>query len=115
MQFQDVNEIYYPPEFEVKVFSTVRLFIKLDKNLTRYDERNLPDFIINWTYHNKSKKVKPFSLIEFIPMQQGFEAGIKLVRIDNEKDVLKLFCKDILDIFNCEKTLILEWNIKLLG
>ncbi|MDQ0874270.1 hypothetical protein QFZ77_002929 [Paenibacillus sp. V4I3] len=28
MQFQDVNEIYYPQEFEVKVFSRP---VKLDK------------------------------------------------------------------------------------
>lgn len=114
MQFQDVNEIYYPPEFEVKVSSTVKLFIKLDKNLTRYDERNLPDFITTWTYHNNSKRIKPFSLIEYIPKQQGFEAVIKIIKIDNEKDVFKLFCKDILDIFNCVKTLVLEWNINLL-
>lgn len=114
MEVQDINEIYYPPDFEVKVFSSVKLIIKLDKSLTRYDERNLPDFISNWTYHKKGKKVKPFSLFEFISVQQGFEADIKLMRIDNEIDELKLFCQDILDIFNCGKTHILEWQIKLL-
>lgn len=112
MQFDDINKLYSSPDFEINISSKIKLIVKLDKDLIGYDKRNLPDFISTWTYYKNGKRVKPFRLTEFNSMEHGFEAEFILIKKDAENDELKLFCKDILDIFNCANTHVLEWKMK---
>ncbi|WP_156410945.1 hypothetical protein [Paenibacillus sp. Soil787] len=112
MQFDEIDKLYFPPNFEVKLSTTIKVMVKINNKLDGYHIRNLPNLISNWTYPKGGKNFKPFSLIEFNPAENGFVAEIRLIKKDNEIDELKLFCQDILDIFNCEKISVLEWEME---
>ncbi|MEW9700823.1 hypothetical protein [Paenibacillus sp. SI8] len=112
MLFNNINEVYHTPNFELEKSSEIKLSVELDQDLTGYDKRNFPKFVNKWSYPNKGKYIKPFSLIRFNVLEKGFEAEIRMIKKDAEIDELKLFCKDMLDIFHSEKIIVIDWRME---
>lgn len=106
----DIEVLYEAPDSVIKRGTVIKLFIEIDRELERYYRNNMSSIIDNWLYAKGDKDVRPFRVLEFTALEKGFEAKFRFAKKDAGIDELKLFCKDIVDVFNLDKTHVTKWR-----
>lgn len=114
--FDDLETLYQPPTFPVKKGTIVQITVETEGSVEEFDNfRYSTGYILEiWIYLANDKRIKPFKLIRYECLGNGFQAELQFVRKSREVDELKLLCKDLLDVYNLSGIQVLSWVNKLL-
>ncbi|EJL44234.1 hypothetical protein PMI08_02036 [Brevibacillus sp. CF112] len=115
ISWDNINDVYSVPNFEVKKGTVVKIKVSVEGDLKEFERSPLGTRTIlnNWSYHtDNGKEIKPFKLVNYLGSDSYFEAELMYVKKDKEKDELKLLCQDLMDVYNMEQISIKKWEAK---
>ncbi|NQX60006.1 hypothetical protein [Paenibacillus qinlingensis] len=112
--WDNIEEIYYPIQGELKNGSHVLLAIECDSEIDELNRKLLSPFIDSWTYPHNGKYIEPFYLNSLtFNKEKTFEACIILKKKNREKDEFRLFCQDLILYLNTDNIHVKSWKLLL--
>jgi hypothetical protein len=114
IDFDELEEVFSPPNFEVRKGSQVFLLVYLDGNLKDFDNSiwGTEQILRSWGYISDGKEIRPFTLLNYTGYENWFKAELKFEKKDNKNDELKFQIQDLIDIYNIEGIRVKKCEIK---
>lgn len=82
--------------------------IKISTNglSVEYDNTYLAMLVTQWKCLTKNNYIKPFEILKFDTLDQVLHIEIKNTKKDEEVDVVRLYCQDIVHLLNSDNILV---------
>lgn len=113
-EWDDLNEIYVPPEQAISKGTSLTVQISCMKPIGTLNVQILESFFGSWTYPHGGKYIKPFKLLEFTSDETWLSAKVSLITKSKEVDELKMLLQDVLHFLNSDHIKVSRIDVTLL-